>query len=103
MAGPLGDGLSTPDIILKDTGTYVFAEEALAPAAVEAVATQLRVVCRHAVPYLEADHLGTDSGHDANSLVAGDQRELGNKFAFVNVLHAPCQNVDAVPRALQGA
>jgi len=70
--------------------TYVFAEKSLASPAVKAVAAQLRVVCRDAVSNLERGHLGTNSRDDADSFMARDQRELGDKLAFVDVLVVPC-------------
>jgi hypothetical protein len=70
--------------------TYVLTEQTLTTAAVEAVAAQLRVVCRDAVADLEGSHLGTDGGHDANSLMTGDERELGDKLSFVDVLGGIC-------------
>lgn len=71
---------------MSEAVTYVFAEKPLASPAVKAVAAQLRVVCRDAVSNLERSHFGTNSSDDANSFMTGDQRELGDKLAFVDVL-----------------
>jgi hypothetical protein len=70
--------------------TYVLTEQAFATAAVEAMAAQLRVVCCDAVADLEGRHLGADGGHDAHSLMTGDERELGDELAFVDVLGGTC-------------
>lgn len=66
--------------------TYVLTEQTLATAAVEAVAAQLRVVCRDAVADLEGSDPGADGGHHANSLMARDEREFSDELAFVDVL-----------------
>lgn len=47
---------------------------------------KLRVVGSHTVADLEAYHLGTDGRYDTDGLVAGDERELGDELAFMDVL-----------------
>ncbi len=69
--------------------THVLTEKTLAAPAVEAVVAQLRVVCCDTVTDLEAHHPGAHSSHDADRFVAWNQGELGDEFAFVNVLSVP--------------
>jgi hypothetical protein len=86
-------GILRPCCNSRGTGpvkTYVLTEQTLATAAVEAVAAQLRVVCRDAVADLEGSDLGADGGHDADGLMAGDKGELGNELSLVDVLGGIC-------------
>ena len=50
---------------------------------------KLRVVCCDAVTDLEAHYPGADGSHDSDSFVAWDEGELGDEFAFVDVLSVP--------------
>jgi hypothetical protein len=74
----------------RGEGTYVLTEKTLATAAIEAVAAQLRVVCRDAVAELEVGHVGAHGDHHAHGFMARDERELGDKLAFVDVLGVAC-------------
>lgn len=51
------------------------------------MAAELGIVSCDTVADLEIGNLGSDGGNDAHGLVARDQRELGNKFTLVDVLH----------------
>ena len=64
----------------------VLAEEGLPAPAVKAVPAQLGVIRGHPIADLEPRYLWAHGGNDANRLVAWDQGELGDEFAFVNVL-----------------
>lgn len=50
------------------------------------MAAELRVIGRHSVSGLECRHLWANGGNNANGFVAGDERELGDEFTFVDVL-----------------
>jgi hypothetical protein len=63
----------------------IFAQELLAAAAVEALAAEFGVVGHDAVADLEPLDFGPDGGDFADGFVAGDERELGEKFALVDV------------------
>lgn len=54
----------------------VLAEQFIAATAVEAGTAELGVVGDHALADQEVLDFGTDGGHDADGLVAGDQGEL---------------------------
>ena len=66
-------------------GFKVLAEQQLATATVEAFATQLGVVGTDSFSELEALDVLARGGDDADGLVAGDQGELGQELAFVDV------------------
>lgn len=57
-------------------GLEVLAEQFIAAAAVEAGATELRVVGDDALADLEVLDLGANGSDDTDGLMAGDEREL---------------------------
>lgn len=48
---------------------------------------KLSVIRYYAVADLEAHNLGALRSYDTNGLVAGDERELGDELALVNMLN----------------
>lgn len=67
------------------TGLEVLAEKLITAAAIEASAAELRVIGNDTISELEALDLRAEGSHNTDDLVAGDERELGNELAVVNV------------------
>lgn len=72
--------------IHSDTvGLKAFAEQSLAASTVEAFSTELGVVGADTLANGEVLDSRSDSSNDTDSLVAGDERELGNELSIVDV------------------
>jgi hypothetical protein len=63
----------------------VLAEQQLATTAVEAFTAELGVVCTDSFSNLEAFHVLAHGCDDTDGLMAGDERELGQKLSFVDM------------------
>jgi hypothetical protein len=66
-------------------GLEVLTQQQLATATVEALHAELGVVGDDSLADVEALDGRADGGDDADGLVAGNQGELGEEFAFVDV------------------
>jgi hypothetical protein len=71
---------------VPDTSPYILAKQELAPTAVETVTAQFRVVSGNAVPDLEVLDFGTNTDDHADGFMTGNQWELGNELALVDML-----------------
>jgi hypothetical protein len=50
------------------------------------VVAELRVVCSHSIAQAESFNFGSNSSNYSNSLMAWDERKLGDELALVDML-----------------